>query len=119
MILAADIITGVVAALHVGFLVLEMFLWDTPTGHRVFRLSPERAAQSAALAKNQGLYNGFLAAGLVWGLALGPAGLAIKVFFLTCVTIAGVFGALTVNRRIFVIQALPALVALGLLLLGT
>jgi putative membrane protein len=106
---------GVVAALHLGFLVLEMFLWNTPTGHRIFRLSPDLAAQSAALAMNQGLYNGFLAAGLIWGLALGPAGLAIKVFFLSCVVVAGIFGAVTVNRRIFAIQALPAAVALTLI----
>lgn len=119
MQLIADIVIGVVAALHLGFLVLEMFLWNTPTGHRIFGLKPELAAQSAALAKNQGLYNGFLAAGLIWGLVLGPAGLAIKVFFLACVVVAGIFGAATVNRRIFVIQALPAIVALALLLWGS
>lgn len=119
MLLIADIVVGVVAVLHLGFLVLEMFLWNTPAGRRIFRLSPELAAQSATLAMNQGLYNGFLAAGLIWGLLLGPEGLDIKVFFLSCVVVAGIFGAATVNRRIFVIQALPALVALALLMLGS
>jgi putative membrane protein len=116
MEMLADAVIGVVALLHVWFLVLEMFLWNKPLGRRVFRLTPEFAAQSSALAANQGLYNGFLAAGLLWGLTLGAAGTAIKIFFLACVIIAGMFGAATVNRRIFWIQSAPALLALLLLL---
>ena len=111
----SNVLTAIIAALHVYFLVLEMFLWDKPLGRRVFRLTPEFAAASKSLAANQGLYNGFLAAGLVWGLSLGERGTAIKVFFLACVVIAGVFGAVTVNRRILWIQAAPALAALLLL----
>ena len=103
---------ALVAALHMGFLVLEMFLWRRPLGRRVFGLDAAFAARSAALAANQGLYNGFLAAGLLWGLRLGSAGVAILVFFLACVVVAGVFGGVTVNRRILVVQALPGLVAL-------
>lgn len=118
MRIAADVVTTLVAALHVYFLVLEMFLWDKPFGRRVFRLTPEFATASRTLAANQGLYNGFLAAGLIWGLSLGPAGSAIKVFFLVCVVVAGVFGAATVNRRILWIQAAPAIVALMLLALS-
>ncbi|MBC7447574.1 MAG: DUF1304 domain-containing protein [Hymenobacteraceae bacterium] len=113
-----SILTALVAALHMYFLVLEMFLWNTPTGRKVFKLTPEFSAASKALAANQGLYNGFLAAGLAWGLWLGPAGAAIKLFFLGCVVVAGVFGALTVSRKIFFLQALPALVAIGLLVAG-
>ena len=112
---AADVTVAIVAALHLYFLVLEMLLWDTPLGRRVFRLTPELAAATKSLAANQGLYNGFLAAGLVWGLTLGEAGTAIKIFFLTCVVIAGAFGAVTVNRRRLWIQAFPAVVALVLL----
>ena len=88
----ANVLVGLVALLHLYFLVLEMFLWTTPTGRRVFRTTPEFAHASKALAANQGLYNGFLAAGLFWGLALGAAGLQIKVFFLACVLIAGIYG---------------------------
>jgi putative membrane protein len=113
---AADIVIGIVALLHVYFMVLEMFLWDTPYGRKTFAMSAEKAAATKQLAMNQGLYNGFLAAGLIWGLMLGPAGHAIKVFFLLCVLIAGVFGALTASRKILFVQALPALIALGLLL---
>lgn len=116
MTTAANIAIGFVALLHFAFLVLEMLLWDRPLGRRVFGIPPEFAAASKALAANQGLYNGFLAAGLAWGLALGPAGLEVKLFFLACVIIAGVFGAVTVNRYILFVQALPAIVALALLL---
>jgi putative membrane protein len=116
MTTAANVVIAIVALLHVYFLVLEMFLWDKPYGRRTFGLTEEKAAITKSLAMNQGLYNGFLAAGLVWGLALGPAGFAIKVFFLVCVIIAGVFGAATASRKILFVQALPALVALGLLL---
>jgi putative membrane protein len=93
-----------------------MFLWDTPFGRRVFKSTPEFAAASRALAANQGLYNGFLAAGLVWGLTLGEAGLQVKVFFLACVIVAGVFGAATASRVILFVQAVPGILALALLL---
>ena len=112
---AANVVVGLVALLHVYFLVLEMFLWDTPTGRRVFRLTPEFSAASRSLAANQGLYNGFLAAGLAWGLTLGTNGAAVRTFFLVCVVIAGVFGAITVNRRILWVQAAPAVAALTLM----
>jgi len=113
----ANAAVALVALLHLYFLVLEMFFWNKPLGRRVFRLTPEFAQASAALAANQGLYNGFLAAGLLWGMGLGPAGYGIKVFFLGCVIVAGVFGALTANRRILWVQALPGAVALALVLL--
>jgi putative membrane protein len=114
----ALVTTALVAVLHAGFLVLEMFLWDTPTGRRVFGTSREFAGASKALAANQGLYNGFLAAGIVWGILLGDAGADIRTFFLLCVVVAGVFGAATVSRRILWVQALPAVVALVLSLLA-
>jgi putative membrane protein len=106
-----------VALLHIYFLVLEMFLWDKPLGRKAFNLTPEFATASKSMAANQGLYNGFIAAGLLWGLSLGIAGEQITIFFLGCVIVAGVFGAATVSRKIFYIQALPAIVALGLLLI--
>ena len=119
MVILADVLVAVVALLHLYFLVLEMFLWTKPAGRRVFRTSPEFAQASATLAANQGLYNGFLAAGLVWGLILGAtAGRPIKLFFLGCVVVAGLYGAATVNRRIFFVQALPALLAIALTLLA-
>ena len=114
MKIAANIATALVALLHVWFLVMEMFLWVRPYGRRAFGLTPEFAAASKTLAANQGLYNGFLAAGLIWGLLLGADGNAIKVFFLVCVIIAGVFGATTVSRRILFVQALPGAIALVL-----
>jgi putative membrane protein len=116
----ANILVALVAALHVYFLVLEMFLWTRPLGLKTFRNSPEKAADSAIMAANQGLYNGFLAAGLVWGLVHPTPGFAfqIKVFFLLCVIIAGVYGAATVSRRILLVQAAPAAVALVLLWLA-
>ncbi|MBX9589800.1 MAG: DUF1304 domain-containing protein [Hyphomonadaceae bacterium] len=107
-----SILVALVAALHAGFLVLEMFLWTTPFGLKTFNLTPEFAAASAPLAANQGLYNGFLAAGLVWGLIARQAAFAIKVFFLACVIIAGVFGAATAKPTILFVQALPAALAL-------
>ena len=113
---AASLAVGLVALLHLYFLILEMVLWNTPLGRRVFGLTPEFAQASKALAANQGLYNGFLAAGLVWGLALGPAGIAIEVFFLVCVVAAGLFGALTVSRKILWVQALPGAITLALVL---
>jgi putative membrane protein len=110
MNVVAAVLIGVVAALHLWFLVLEMFLWTAPTGRRVFGLDAEFAEQSRALAANQGLYNGFLVAGLVWGLISQDTG--VQVFFLTCVVVAGVYGAVTVNRRILYVQAVPAALAL-------
>jgi putative membrane protein len=117
MSVAATVVIAIVALLHAYFLVLEMFLWTTPTGRRAFGLTAEFAQQSKVLAANQGLYNGFLAAGLVWGLILGSSGFDVKVFFLACVLVAGMFGGITVSRKILWIQALPALIALVLLLL--
>ncbi|MDE1145465.1 MAG: DUF1304 domain-containing protein [Azospirillaceae bacterium] len=120
MDLIANIVVALVAALHAWFLVLEMFLWTKPTGLRTFRQSLEKAQASAVLAANQGLYNGFLAAGLIWGLAYPDplAGLHIKTFFLACVVIAGAYGAWSVSRRILMIQALPAAIGLALLWLA-
>ena len=114
----ANIAIALVALLHLWFLVLEMFLWTKPLGLKTFRLTPEFAAASKSLAANQGLYNGFLAAGLVWGLVLGGSGNPIKIFFLGCVIVAGVFGALTVNRKILWVQGLPGAIALALALIA-
>jgi putative membrane protein len=111
---AAFIATALVALLHVYFLVLEMFLWTKPYGRRVFGLTPEKAEMTKSLAANQGLYNGFLAAGLAWGLLLGADGYALKLFFLGCVIIAGIFGAATANRKILYVQALPGAIAVAL-----
>jgi putative membrane protein len=113
---AANIAIGIVALLHAYFLVLEMFLWEKPFGRRIFKTTPEFAAASRGLAANQGLYNGFLVAGLVWGLAMGAPGIDVKVFFLACVVVAGVFGGATVNRNILFVQAVPGLIALAILL---
>ena len=118
MSLIANVFVGLVALLHSYFLVLEMFLWDKPTGLRVFGMTPEKAALSKTLAANQGLYNGFLVAGLVWGLLRGTEGKDIKIFFLSCVIVAGLFGAVTVSKRILFVQAVPAVIALVLTLLG-
>ena len=116
MTTVANIAVALVALLHLWFLVLEMFFWTKPLGLKTFRLTPEFAAASKSLAANQGLYNGFLAAGLVWGLVLGGAGNPIKVFFLSCVVVAGVFGAFTASRKILWVQAFPGAVALALIL---
>jgi putative membrane protein len=113
----ANILVALVAALHAGFLVLEMFLWTAPFGLKTFNMTPEVAASSAVLAANQGLYNGFLAAGLVWGLFAKTNATAIKVFFLGCVIVAGVFGAATAKPTILLVQALPAALALLAVLL--
>ena len=115
--MAANVVVLLIAVLHVYILVLEMFLWDKPRGLKAFGLTPEFAAQTKVLAANQGLYNGFLAAGLFWGLSMGEAGHAIKVFFLVCVLVAGLYGAATANKRILFIQAVPAAVGLVLMLL--
>ncbi len=109
-------LAGLVAALHVAFLVLEMFLWDHPVGRRIFRLDAAFTKQSATLAANQGLYNGFLAAGLVWGLVAARDD--VITFFLACVIVAGVYGGITVKRTILVTQGVPAALALGALLLS-
>lgn len=116
MHIAGLIVTTLVALLHIYFLVLEMFLWTKPAGRKAFGLSAEQAASTKVMAANQGLYNGFLAAGLLWGVALGDAGVAIRVFFLACVLVAGVFGAATASRKILFVQGLPA--ALGLILVA-
>ena len=115
MSLAAIVAVAIVALMHVYFLILEMFLWDQPAGLRAFGHTREAAAASRVLAANQGLYNGFLAAGLLWGRSLGTAGRDVTTFFLGCVIVAGIFGAATVSRKILYIQALPALVALAAL----
>jgi len=114
MMTLANILVAIVALLHVYFLTLEMFLWTKPLGLKTFNQPLAKAQESAALAANQGLYNGFLAAGLVWGLLHTAPTLAfqIKVFFLLCVIVAGLFGAYSVSKRILFVQALPAAVAL-------
>ena len=106
----AKVLIVIVALLHLYFLVLEMFLWTTPKGLRTFRMTPEKAEMTAILAKNQGLYNGFLAAVLVWSLW---AGRDASIFFLVCVLVAGIYGGLTASRSILYVQALPAIVALA------
>lgn len=115
MRLLANVAIAVVGVLHLVFLVLEMFLWTKPTGRRIFGLSRELAEATKSLAMNQGLYNGFLAAGLFWSLA---AGRDVKIFFLVCVIIAGIFGAITAKRSILFVQALPAAIALVLVWLA-
>ncbi|MCM5680587.1 DUF1304 domain-containing protein [Schlegelella sp. S2-27] len=117
MAVLASILVGVVALLHLYFLVLEMFLWDTPFGRRSFGMSAEQSAATKVLAANQGLYNGFLAAGLAWGLWLED-GRAVLLFFLGCVIVAGVFGAATASRKILWVQALPAALAMAAVLAG-
>ena len=113
--LATTLVT-VVALIHIYILVLEMFLWNTKTGRKAFNLSADFARETRVLAANQGLYNGFLAAGLLWGLWLGENGIQVTVFFLACVLIAGVLGAMTASRKILYVQAIPALAALIALL---
>lgn len=113
--LLAKAAVALVAAFHVYFLVLEMFLWSKPFGLKTFRMTPEQAEATKVLAANQGLYNGFLAAGLAWGLlAADPLAVQVQVFFLVCVLIAGLYGAATASRAILYVQALPAVVALAL-----
>lgn len=114
----ANILVAAVAVLHLYFMILEMFLWDKPAGRKAFGLTPEFAKETKALAANQGLYNGFLVAGLVWGLLLGAQGTQITIFFLACVIVAGIYGSLTVGKKILYIQAMPAAIALVLVLLG-
>jgi len=115
----AALLVVVVAAIHVYIVVLEMFLWRTPRGLKSFGTTQAFADVSATLAANQGLYNGFLVAGLVWGLlATDPTGFQVKLFFLGCVIVAGVYGAATVNRRILVVQAVPAALAMAAVLVA-
>jgi putative membrane protein len=114
----ANVVVGLIALLHVYFLVLEMFLWDKPAGLRAFGQTREAAAASKVLAANQGLYNGFLAAGLFWGLSLGASGTSVKVFFLCCVLVAGLYGAATASRKILFVQAIPAAIGLAFVLLS-
>ena len=117
MSLIANIVVGLVALLHVYIMVLELFLWDKPAGLRAFGQTQAAATASKVLAANQGLDNGFLAAGLFWGLSMGEAGHGVKVFFLLCVLVAGLYGAATANWKILFIQALPAALGLALLLI--
>lgn len=114
----ANIAVALIALLHFYIMILEMFLWHKPKGRKVFGTSREFAEASRVLAANQGLYNGFLAAGLVWGLWLGVAGYHIQLFFLGCIVIAGVFGAVTSSKKILFVQAIPALIVLALLVLS-
>ena len=116
--MTATVLIAVVALIHVYIVVLEMVLWDTPRGRAAFGTTPDFSAATKVLAANQGLYNGFLVAGLAWGLWLGEAGFAIKAFFLGCVLVAGLYGAATASRRILYVQALPAALALAALLAG-
>lgn len=118
MFTLANIVVGLIAILHVYILVLEMFLWDKPAGLRAFGQTPAAATASKVLAANQGLYNGFLAAGLFWGLSLGDAGGSVKVFFLSCVLVAGFYGAATASRKILFVQAVPAVIGLVLVWLS-
>lgn len=113
-----NILVALVALIHLYIVYLEMVAWDTPTGHRAFNLTPEFAKASKVLAANQGLYNGFLAAGLIWGLYLGDAGWQLKIFMLICVAVAGVYGAATASRKILYIQTVPAVLALLALWFG-
>ena len=115
MLLAAKILIVIVALLHFFFLIIEMFLWTKPFGRRTFGLQEDFARESKTLAANQGLYNGFLAVGLLWGLLTDPLNNQLTVFALGCVVIAGLYGGITVNRRILWIQALPAVLALAFL----
>lgn len=115
---AANVLVAIVALEHLYILVLEMFLWTKPAGMRAFGLTAEFAEQTAVLAANQGLYNGFLAAGLIWGLILKESGFSVRVFFLSCVIVAGIFGAITAKPSILFIQAAPALLALVVTLLA-
>jgi putative membrane protein len=117
MRLLANVLIVLVALAHLGFLVLEMFFWDHPVGRKIFSMTPEVSASSAVLAKNQGLYNGFLAAGLLWGLVAGRRD--VKIFFLGCVVVAGIFGGLTAKTTILFTQALPGLLALVCVLLAS
>lgn len=114
MALIANILVGLVALIHIYIVLLEMLWWATPRGHKAFGLTPDFAQQTKVLAANQGLYNGFLAAGLIWGLVHPDPVMAwqIKLFFLTCVAVAGIYGAATSSRKILFVQTLPAVLAI-------
>ena len=115
----ANVLVGLVALIHIYILVLELFLWDTPYGRRVFGNKAEFATASKVLAANQGLYNGFLAAGLIWSLSMGAVGRPVQLFFLGCVLVAGLYGAMTASVKILFVQAMPAALAIvAILLLG-
>lgn len=116
MLFITNVVVGLVAVIHIYIMVLEMFLWDKPKGLRAFGQTQEQATASKVLAANQGLYNGFLAAGLIWSLWLGAEGNSVKLFFLSCVLIAGIYGAATANKKILFIQAIPAAIGLTLVL---
>jgi putative membrane protein len=116
MTMLANVLVGLVALLHLYILVLEMFLWTTPKGRKAFGLTPEFAEASKVLAANQGLYNGFLAAGLIWGLVRGD--MSTQLFFLGCVLVAGLYGAATASRKILFVQAVPAIIAIAGVLLA-
>ena len=118
MAVATVVLTGFVAVMQFYFLVLEMFLWTTPFGQKTFKRTAAEQEATKILAANQGLYNGFLAAGLIWGLVLGDDGTSVKIFFLSCVLVAGLYGGATANRKILLVQALPAAIALVLVLLS-
>ena len=118
MTIVAEIGVFLVALLHGYFLILEMFLWDKPAGMKAFGQTKEKAAATKVLAANQGLYNGFIAVGLLWGIAQGAAGYDFKVYFLLCVIVAGVYGAVTAIRKILFVQAVPGLLALLLVLVS-
>jgi putative membrane protein len=113
----ANVLVGLVVLIHLYIVVLEMVLWDKPFGRRVFGNTPEFATASKVLAANQGLYNGFLAAGLIWGLSLGAGGPPVQLFFLGCVLVAGLYGAMSVGIKILFVQAVPAALAIGAVLL--
>ncbi len=118
MAMLAKVVVGLIGLLHVYILVLEMFMWTSPKGRKAFGTTPEFAEATKVLAANQGLYNGFLAAGLFWGLSLGAAGVQVQVFFLLCVLLAGLYGAATASKRILFVQAVPAAVGLVLVALA-
>ena len=118
MHLLADSVVFLVALQHIAFMALEIFFWNKPIGHKIFGLKPDFASMTRVLAANQGLYNGFLAAGLIWSLLVEPLAFDLQVFFLGCVVVAGIFGGLTSSRMIIWIQALPGLIALILVFLA-
>ncbi len=118
MAMLVKVVVGLIGLLHVYILVLEMFMWTSPKGRKAFGTTPEFAEATKVLAANQGLYNGFLAAGLFWGLSLGAAGVQVQVFFLLCVLVAGLYGAATASKRILFVQAVPAAVGLVLVALA-
>ena len=113
----ANVLAGLVVLIHLYIVVLEMVLWDKPFGRKVFGNSAEFATASKVLAANQGLYNGFLAAGLIWGLSMGAAGQAVQLFFLACVIVAGLYGAMSVGIKILFVQTVPAALAVAAILL--